>query len=260
MKNPVKVLILRIVNLYRGSSIKPFGGFLRRLYLRYFQEKMKEDKMVASKIDGIKYELNLNQYSELETHYGGGYEPEVIKIFNKYVKPGMTIIDIGARIGLHTMRLKKLVGKEGQVIAFEPDNITFLRLVENARLNNFDIVAENKALSDKSSGKEVALDDFFKENKIKKLDFIKLDTDGYEYQIIKGGLNTLRKFNPVMVIEFNKNAFENGSLEPMIDLLRSVDYSFFRRTSLEEYPDKESIFSEFDIKNGVNILCKPKNK
>ena len=256
IKNPIKILILRTVNLYRGSGKKPLRGLLRKIYFKFFQAGMKENKRVVSEIDGIKYELNLNQYSELETYYGGAYEPEIVRIIKQYVKSGMTVLDAGARIGLHTFRFKKLVGDNGKVYAFDPDEKTFPTLLRNAKLNNYSIFAENKALSDKNEGKEITLDSYAAAKNLDRLDFVKIDTDGYECQIIKGGLNTLKKFKPVMVIEFNRKSLENGSLEPMVDLLRAFGYSFFQSKSLKEYPDNKSMFDEIIVGGGINVLCK----
>lgn len=217
---------------------------------------MRENKRVIAKIDGIKYELDLNQYSELETYYGGGYEPTVIKIIKKYVKPGMTAMDVGARIGLHTFRMKKLVGKEGKVFAIEPDEKTFPRLMGNAKLNDCSIVAENKAFSDRNMGKEITMDNYMDRLSLDNLDFVKIDTDGCEYKIIKGGLNTLKKYKPIMVVEFNRKSLKEGSSEPMIDLLYSLGYSFFQDRNLKAYSGKKSIINEVSLRGNVNILCK----
>lgn len=245
VKNPIKVLLARAVNFYRESSVKPLAGILRRWYLKYVQPKMRERKLVLAKIDGIKYELDLNQPSELETYYGGGYEPKVIKMINDHIKPGMTAVDVGARIGLHTMRLKKLAGQNGKVFAFDPDKETFLRLIKNAKLNNFQIMAENIALSDQNKEGEITLDEFAQLNQIGSLDFIKIDTDGWEYRILQGGAETIKKYKPIMVVEFNKSLLENGELKLMTDLLRSWGYSF------SPYCEKEIL-----AKGNVNVLCK----
>jgi hypothetical protein len=154
------------------------------------------------------------------------------------------------------MRLKKLVGKEGKVFAIEPDPKTFPILLKNAGLNNFSIIAENKSFSDEDKENEISLDSYVEGKGIEKLDFIKLDTDGFEYQIIKGGFNTLKKFKPIMVVEFNKKSLENGGLELMANLMRSLGYSFFDSKGLKEYPDNKSIFKKIAFGGGINVLCK----
>ena len=47
------------------------------------------------------------------------------------------------------------------------------------------------------------IDKFVKKNKIKKIDFIKIDTEGSEYFILKGGLKTIEKFKPIIQFEYN---------------------------------------------------------
>lgn len=257
IKNPLKTILFRIVNSYRGSSVRPFKSILRKFYLKYIQGRMRENKTILAEIDGIKYELNLSTLSRLETYYGGGYEPAVIKIMKKYVKPGMTVFDVGANIGLHTFRLKKLVGKEGIVVAVEPDKSIFEILKRNEKLNNCSIIAENIAFSDKNTDTEMTMDRYIDGLRVDRVDFMKIDTEGYEYKIIKGGRETLKKFKPVMVMEFSVALERWGdNVGKLVDLLGSLGYRFFRDKSLEEHPNKQSILNEVAKKKFINVLCK----
>ena len=67
-----------------------------------------------------------------------GYEKEEISLLYYLVKPGDTVVDIGANIGLYTVYLSKAVGENGRVLAFEPDPDNLLLLNENIRLNHCD--------------------------------------------------------------------------------------------------------------------------
>jgi FkbM family methyltransferase len=66
---------------------------------------------------------------------GEAWEPYSAAVFEEYVKPGMSVVDIGAYNGVHTVRLAKLVGPTGHVYAFEPNPPTIEMLRENVRLN-----------------------------------------------------------------------------------------------------------------------------
>lgn len=57
------------------------------------------------------------------------WEPEMTREFESVVKPGMTVLDIGANIGYHTILASRLVGPKGRVLSFEPDpsNLTLLK-------------------------------------------------------------------------------------------------------------------------------------
>ncbi len=79
------------------------------------------------------------------------YEPETVATFQALVQPGMTVADIGANLGHHTLILAALVGKTGSVHAFEPHPETFQELVTNTRLNGYGHVhCSNMALSSKT--------------------------------------------------------------------------------------------------------------
>ena len=79
------------------------------------------------------------------------YEPETVATFQALVQPGMTVVDIGANLGHHTLILADLVGKTGSVHAFEPHPETFEQLVANTRLNGYGHVhCSDMALSSKA--------------------------------------------------------------------------------------------------------------
>lgn len=67
--------------------------------------------------------------------YGEFSEGE-IRVFQQLVKPGQTILEVGANIGAHTVWLAQAVGPTGVVMAFEPQRIVHQTLCANLALNN----------------------------------------------------------------------------------------------------------------------------
>ena len=61
----------------------------------------------------------------------GSYEKETVKLVKQLIKPGMTVLDIGAHVGYYTKLFSKLVGNTGRVIAFEPHPLHFTLLCKN---------------------------------------------------------------------------------------------------------------------------------
>ena len=135
---------------------------------------------------------------------------------------GMNVIDVGANIGVYTILAAEKVGKNGKVIAIEPEPENYQQLLKNIRLNNFqNVIPVNIALSDhngleklyishwaglhslvsqkgKVSSIEVStktVDKLLEELDLKKVDIIKIDTEGAEIPILKGAEKTL-KANP----------------------------------------------------------------
>jgi len=255
MRNPFKTIVVNLVGLYGKLAIKPFKNSLRKLYLKQLEPRMKENKIAVAEIDGIKYRVDLNIKSGVEMYYGRGYEPFVSAVVDRFVKTGMAAVDIGANIGIHTCRLAKDVGQEGKVIAFEPDEKNIEKLKHNLKLNNLNnVIIRKEALSETNPL-----------NLKERVDFIKIDTDGYEYKIIKASSDLIRKYKPKMVVEFCKFslAWHNNTLDELIDLLYSLDYSLYSLNNLKRLT-KESLFALYEktppipgcsLGAVINVLC-----
>lgn len=97
-----------LINIYRKLPVKPFQMPLNKLYKIY--KLHNRNKIVIAEIDGIKYHLDMNELIDSSIYYEGCFEPMTTSAINKYVREGMTVLDIGANIGCHTLRFAKLVG------------------------------------------------------------------------------------------------------------------------------------------------------
>lgn len=160
------------------------------------------------------------------------YERDTVLLFKKIIKPGMVIVDIGAHIGYYTRIFSRLVGKSGLILAFEADPANFELLKKNtARLKNVKI--RQSAVTDKTgtidfyhyeekSGvgsilsnipldfkkvkitvKSRDLDSALAEEKISRVDVIKMDIEGGESLAIKGMRGTLGKnMDLAFIVEF----------------------------------------------------------
>src|SRR2546423_1295891 len=84
---------------------------------------------------GVKWTLDLNEGIDFSIWLLGGFEPQTLRQYEKLVKPGSTVIDIGANVGAHTLPFARLVGKSGRVVAFEPTKWAIGKLKRNLELN-----------------------------------------------------------------------------------------------------------------------------
>lgn len=147
-----------------------------------------------------------------------------LKDVSRDVLPGMTVLDVGANVGVYTSLFAQLVGPSGRVIALEPapDNWRALsKALATNRWSNVEIhqVAAadragrmsferssynsgNNALCPENSKngavsvEVVQLDDLLADRKV---DFIKIDVQGWETAVLRGGSKTLRKNRPICV-------------------------------------------------------------
>lgn len=184
----------------------------------------------------LRWRLDLREGIDFSIYLLGAFEPSTANTLDKLVKPGDVALDIGANIGAHTLGLARSVGPNGRVFAFEPADFAFEKLRCNLALNPQleKRVTARQILLDKSNettmkeqiyaswpleteeplhpkhrGRLVStknarvdtLDSFWEREGLDRLQLIKLDVDGYELPVLQGGLKTLTKFRPTMVME-----------------------------------------------------------
>lgn len=166
-------------------------------------------------------------------------EEKDLAVVRKLIRVGDVVCDVGANIGVYTVTLSRLIGGHGQVYSFEPVPETYRvlsNIVEHFHLRNVHIYG--CAVSDSvgkgvmevpiyNSGGEnfyqarlicgnrpsrrtyevdlVTLDSLFDKPGGVKLDFIKVDVEGHELQVIRGARHVLDRFRPALLIEISDN-------------------------------------------------------
>src|SRR5687768_16119349 len=85
--------------------------------------------------NGVTYDLDLSQGIDFAIYLGGMFERNTAVALSKLAEPSSLVLDIGANIGAHTLHLARLVGPEGNVMAFEPTGFAFGKLRRNLELN-----------------------------------------------------------------------------------------------------------------------------
>lgn len=98
------------------------------------------EPMLCSWVEGLSLRLRLEGDIARALFVGGSYEPNEFAFVREFVKPGMTVVDVGANIGLYTTYLAHLTGAGGRVFAFEPSEREFIELRENLAVNGLDHV------------------------------------------------------------------------------------------------------------------------
>ncbi|MEX0598324.1 MAG: FkbM family methyltransferase, partial [Candidatus Paceibacterota bacterium] len=169
---------------------------------------------------------------------------------------GMTCLDIGANIGYYVLLERKIIGEDGKIIAIEPSPVNFRYLTNNLKLGNAEnIEAYNIAAGDKNGeinfliyeqasnscmvipegqesrwpGKIIkvpvrTMDSFLEDLGVNKLDFLRMDVEGYELQIFEGMKNTIKKFKPIIQIEVHKSIMGNDNTRKFFQQLKNDGY------------------------------------
>lgn len=190
----------------------------------------------------------------------GVWENYLHNHFNNYIKKGDCVIDLGANNGSHTLLFSKLVGENGQVHSFEPREELFFQLNYNLVTNKcLNTISYKYGISDtektiympsmsieksKNFGAESLDTESLEKNdknidkiELKTLDslnlapsFIKIDVEGMEDKVLLGGVNTISKHKPVIIIEIHQ-----GDLERLKKIIDDIGYKFEQKLSCWDY-------------------------
>ena len=180
----------------------------------------------SSYLDDISVHIDTT-YKVERIMWTGEYEPPLIRFLQTHNTEGWTCFDVGANVGAVALALAKYVCPSGKVYAFEPGPPNQQRLRNNFTLNpkllaRMELLecgvsdqpgelwwAEergnpgNALLSDIGTHKiqVTTLDAFLGNRQLKHVDFVKIDVEGMELQVMRGATQVLRSFHPAVYFE-----------------------------------------------------------
>jgi tRNA A58 N-methylase Trm61 len=216
-------------------------------------------------MDGHKFllpkdkEVGINSVMEAYCNLKDVWEPNTTQLVKERIKEGMTVLDVGASIGYFTQLLARQVGPTGRVLSFEPTPNQVPYLTENVEANGytdrvkiFPVAAwnNNKGIKMPPGTKKydcpsITIDEALENEGIDKVDFMKIDVDGSEPQVLEGLKKTFEK-NPNLQImfEYYPRCIKELGGDP-----KSV------KKTIEKYFNIEIIPSDIDPVDGSNWWC-----
>lgn len=248
---------------------------------------------------GITYEVDLREGIDLSLYYFGSFQKHIIRSLKPYlasIPQNCTVFDVGANFGLIGLSLAQAF-QNSQVYMFEPSTYAFQKLQRNISLNKnmhsrlfpvqtfigsesnqdstfvafsswrVDHVYSNNndqhpihmGLKKEAPKNQISLDDFARENKIDHVHLIKIDTEGYEFDVLKGATSILAKYKPIVIFELslyqladhglNLSHYEDLFLPLGYRLINSETSQLVTKDTLEQIPEK----------GGIDVLAIPSN-
>jgi FkbM family methyltransferase len=207
----------------------------------------------------------------------GYYEKNTTELVSNILEEGEVFVDIGANIGYFTIVSAKEVGSEGEVYSYEPvsQNLDLLR--KNIEVNELENVSvRNKLVSGSSGERSLGISkrkgqhsvkgDFSEEEMVKsvKLDeelerrisLVKIDVEGAELEVIEGGMETIRRDSPEIILEYNRSKWDTEKFEKIFSEMNEL-YEFYTVERAISRVTFEEIISGREISK--NIYLAPKS-
>lgn len=189
------------------------------------------------------------------------FDQNALPFILPYLKVGDWVIDAGANIGSYSWAFLNKVGISGKVICYEPNPIAYDCLYKNLgnkpscfpmpfflgnKKAEYEIVNESKNFGmayGKKSNKGISCQ-FIDGLDLEKLNFLKIDVEGMELEVLQGAEQTILKYHPVMYIEINELtlARNNTKKEQIFEFLDRMGYTY-----KNIYPGQEMTGEQFDI-------------
>lgn len=242
---------------------------------------------------GVRWELDLAEGIDFSIWLRGYFEPETVAAYRHLVRPGVTVLDVGANIGAHTLHLAVAVGPRGRVIAFEPTAPAFERLARNVALNpeiGDRIILQQTMLLGRADAAlpealvsswpllprsqldpiapgrpqpttgaiSARLDDVLRSASISSVAFVKLDVDGFELDVLQGARRLLEQSAPLILLELAPTQVDatGRRVEDVLDLL--ADHGYRVATLRRRREVTLQVISNLrQTGAGINVLATP---
>ena len=189
----------------------------------------------------------------------GEWAQEELDMLSRFVRPGDTVLDIGAFIGTHARAFSQMVGAQGIVHAIEPNERIYRELFKNAQLAPYSNIktyqvalgarkqtqfllqgdllgnlGASQVLEDDRDASTTVIEQESLENLgLPRIDFIKIDVESMEYDVVVGGIRAIRQHAPVIFLEANSLQAAGR----IIDLAHGMDYVVFGHVSRAFNPE-----------------------
>lgn len=249
---------------------------------------------VRLKRRGIHWDLDLAEGIDLSIYLLGAFEPRLVRAYRALIRPGACILDIGANIGAHTLQFARLVGDRGKVVAYEPTAYAFDKLRANLRLNpalagrvtalqvmlvaradqtlatdvvsSWPLDARPKdgrhslgAVRETTGAVALTLDESLRRTGVSTVDFVKVDVDGNELDVLRGAESLMRERRPTLFLELAPYEYRNPEdFDAMLEILWRLGYelrTIVRSTALPR--DARKLRARIPALGSINVIASP---
>jgi FkbM family methyltransferase len=264
----------------------PLRGPARLLFSSYARTRYQPGARVTTvtTVAGDRFTADLSSFLEWQLWAFGGYERHFAELFGRLLRPGDRCVDVGANVGVHAVRMARLVGGDGEVIAIEPDPDAARRARDNAGLNGLSNVRViQAAASDHAGETELHRPGAADANRARAsllrhpyltgtrvrvplvtvddacggpVALIKIDVEGHEAAVVRGAAAVIDRDAPAVIFEYAPELLDDASAAPF-GWLAERGYELYRiraargsvtgraRLALDRLPGQPAVGGDF---------------
>jgi FkbM family methyltransferase len=261
-----------LIKLSKGREVKSLAG--RLVPMPHLFTKPSWRTVIRK---GIKLSLDISDMVDWYVYFD--FKDPAIQFIESHIKEDHVVLDVGTNIG-YVLLISAKKASRGMVYGFEPSSYNYKKCIDNCKLNRFanhhvfnfglgradetlyleTISASNHGMNRVTTGymdsseKIVVrkLDNLVKEAQIKRVDFIKIDVEGFEMNVLVGAEETISTFRPKIFLEVNNGFLSRyqSSSSRVFNWLRSKGYKIYNTQGLE-------IERAVHLNEHCDILAKP---
>jgi FkbM family methyltransferase len=235
---------------------------LPRLFYKTAPYIFGKGRRVAESVSGIRLPVDTSEYASCMMLYGR-YAPEIVALLTSLVRPGDSVLDIGAQLGFITAHLARLTGPEGAVHSIEPDPTALARLRETLAENHLEWVKVLPVAASDRSGSltlylsptlgwstavagshlqglvphevpAISVDELAARGEIRRpVKLAKIDVEGFEVSVIDGMRAVIAEDRPRLIVEVNPPLLRPLGQTPR-DLFSRIEQHGYRIFGISE--------------------------
>lgn len=284
LKNTPKFIYQSIYFIWI-NGVKPIYSLPNYFLLKNFKGEI----LKTVNTSGVSFKIYIKKENgrvDQDIYLNGVFEPYFLSVIKENLEPGNTYVDIGGNIGQHSLFASQVVGGSGNVVAFEPIKKLYEQFKRSIEANGFSNIelynagcgeeekevqiyfmegnmgASSIVANERVNGGEtikILVPDRVLENK-DRIDFIKIDVEGYEYHVLQGLQETILKHHPKFLIEYTPSYYEKGDAthsEKIINYFLERGYQIYdleKNRSIKDF-SMINLNPKNPMENNTNFLC-----
>jgi FkbM family methyltransferase len=231
-------------DLTRASTIRRMlGSIEHQVAPTAFSVQLTGDDAVRCTVGDVELLCDAADAAVTPGLRSGTYEPHLTAVFERHIRRGMTVVDVGANLGYFTLLAARLVGAEGRVVALEPNSENCRLLLSSLRLSGRTNVELLPVAADEapgwayysthvgSNGGLIDGDDLLSHPGVvvptfrlddlvdRPVGFLKMDVEGAEGRVVRGATRIIERDRPIVTTELKEEMLQRVSSRSVADYL-----------------------------------------